>query len=413
MSIPKHLNLDEATASVGRDDHRGTENAMKLRMLAAAGVLVSAAIHLYLWFDVFRHTDVVGPAFMLNAVGGAIIAVLLVTWRHWIPLVLAVGFGAATLGAFIIAATVGLFGVHEHWTGWDGVDGRGVRRSWRSWRPGRSCLQENPLRSGNRLEHPHQATDPRSARALWRPNMLRTVLPPRRTLWWIVAATIMSGLVACVLTSPVNRHCVVGRGNRTDYCGDPTTGRAAAHGRAGSRRLGGCVQLERGDGVASRSRLRRTRDRQPRGGPDHGCRVRRRLPRLADRANRARRPLLRRLGHHQRCRRESKGEGIGLRRRRGARRRGDERLLSGADSVLSRKPEVSSSTSCPIPEHRPVPPISIYARTSSSRTSPTIFPPRGGPPMGIATGRLHGGIRHAVSARGVEDNPIVVLHQQR
>ena len=91
---------------------------MKMRMLAAAAVLVSAAVHLYLWFDVFRHTDVVGPAFMLNAVGGATIAVLLVTWRHWIPLLLAVGFGASTLGAFLIAVSVGLFGVHEHWTGW-------------------------------------------------------------------------------------------------------------------------------------------------------------------------------------------------------------------------------------------------------------------------------------------------------
>ena len=46
---------------------------MKMRMLAAAGVQVSAAVHLYLWFDVFRHTDVVGPAFMLNADGGTMI----------------------------------------------------------------------------------------------------------------------------------------------------------------------------------------------------------------------------------------------------------------------------------------------------------------------------------------------------
>jgi hypothetical protein len=93
---------------------------MKLRILAAAAVLVSAAVHLYLWFDVFRHTHVVGPAFMVNAIGGAVIAVLLVTWRPWIPSLLAVGFGAATLGAFIIAATGGgLFGVHEHWTGWE------------------------------------------------------------------------------------------------------------------------------------------------------------------------------------------------------------------------------------------------------------------------------------------------------
>src|SRR3954466_6948087 len=111
--------LEGCLASVGRDDDRGSENAMKMRMLAAAGVLVSAAVHLYLWFHVFRHADVVGPAFMVNAVGGAVIAVLLVTRRHWIALVLAVGFGVATLGAFIIATTAGLYGVHEHWTGWE------------------------------------------------------------------------------------------------------------------------------------------------------------------------------------------------------------------------------------------------------------------------------------------------------
>jgi hypothetical protein len=107
------------SAPVGRDDHGVTDNAVKLRSLAAAGVAVSAAIHLYLWLDGFRHTDIVGPAFLLNAVGGTIIAVLLVTWRHWIALLLAIGFGASTLGAFIVAATAGLFGVHENWTSWE------------------------------------------------------------------------------------------------------------------------------------------------------------------------------------------------------------------------------------------------------------------------------------------------------
>jgi hypothetical protein len=88
-----------------------------MRILAAAGVLVSAAVHLLLWFDGFREIDVIGPAFMLNAVAGVAIAVLLVLWRHWVPLLLAIGFGASTLGAFVISATVGLFGVHEVWTG--------------------------------------------------------------------------------------------------------------------------------------------------------------------------------------------------------------------------------------------------------------------------------------------------------
>ena len=64
-----------------------------MRMLAAVAVLVSAAVHLKLWFDGVRDEHVVGPAFMLNAVGGAVIAILLVGWRHWVPPLLAVGFG--------------------------------------------------------------------------------------------------------------------------------------------------------------------------------------------------------------------------------------------------------------------------------------------------------------------------------
>jgi hypothetical protein len=145
MNIREHLSADEV--SVGRNDHRAPDNAMKLRMLAAAGVLVSAAVHLYLWFHVFRHAHVVGPAFMLNVVGGIIIVVLLVTWRHWIPLVLAVGFGASTLGAFIIAATVGLYGVHEHWTSWE-VWTAAVSEVVAIVAAGTVLLlQENPLRS--------------------------------------------------------------------------------------------------------------------------------------------------------------------------------------------------------------------------------------------------------------------------
>jgi hypothetical protein len=69
-----------------------------------------------MWFNGVRHQSV-GPAFLMNFAGGVVIAALLVTWRHWAPPLLAVGFGLSTIGAFVIAATVGLFGVHEHWTG--------------------------------------------------------------------------------------------------------------------------------------------------------------------------------------------------------------------------------------------------------------------------------------------------------
>lgn len=86
---------------------------MGLRLVVAVAVLVSAAVHLWLWFDGFRVLDVIGPAFMVNAVAGVVIAVALVVWRHWLPLLAAVGFGAATFGAFLVSTTVGLFGVRE------------------------------------------------------------------------------------------------------------------------------------------------------------------------------------------------------------------------------------------------------------------------------------------------------------
>lgn len=91
---------------------------MLTRLLAAAAVLVSAVIHLELWFDGVRDQDVIGELFMVNAVSGAVIAVLLVVWRNWPPLLLAVGFGATTFGAFVISATWGLFDVNAHWEGW-------------------------------------------------------------------------------------------------------------------------------------------------------------------------------------------------------------------------------------------------------------------------------------------------------
>ena len=90
---------------------------MTVRLITAAAVLVSAYVHLKEWFDGFRHVDVIGPLFIVNGVAGIVIAVLLVTWQHWVPPFLAFGFGASTLGGFVIAATWGLFGDHEKWQG--------------------------------------------------------------------------------------------------------------------------------------------------------------------------------------------------------------------------------------------------------------------------------------------------------
>ena len=94
---------------------RGT--ATVLRVLIAAAVVTSGVVHFLLWRDGMRDVDVVGPAFLVNAVGGVVIGVAVLAWRHWLPLLAAIGFGAATFGAYLMSMTVGFFGIREQvWT---------------------------------------------------------------------------------------------------------------------------------------------------------------------------------------------------------------------------------------------------------------------------------------------------------
>lgn len=89
---------------------------MRTRAIGAVVAVVSALIHLYLWFDGVKDQGVVGALFLVNVLAGLVLAVMLLRWRHWIPLFLLSGFGFSTLGAFLIAATVGLFGIRTGWS---------------------------------------------------------------------------------------------------------------------------------------------------------------------------------------------------------------------------------------------------------------------------------------------------------
>lgn len=88
------------------------------RGLAAAGVLMSADVHLVLYLDGgFSSIPVVGTAFLLNAVGGLVIGLAVLLWRIPVTALLAIAFGVATLTAYYISAIGTLFGVHETWGG--------------------------------------------------------------------------------------------------------------------------------------------------------------------------------------------------------------------------------------------------------------------------------------------------------
>ncbi len=89
---------------------------MTTRLMGASAAVVSAVVHLYLWFDGVKDQGTVGALFVVNVVAGLVIAGLLLRWHHWIPLFLLAGFGASTLGAFLVSASVGLFGIHTGWS---------------------------------------------------------------------------------------------------------------------------------------------------------------------------------------------------------------------------------------------------------------------------------------------------------
>ena len=72
------------------------------RGLAAAGVLLSAVVHLDLWEQGFRDIRTIGPLFLLNVVAGLDIGVVLLVWRCWVPAEVA-DYAAAFFGLLAAA----------------------------------------------------------------------------------------------------------------------------------------------------------------------------------------------------------------------------------------------------------------------------------------------------------------------
>ncbi len=82
-----------------------------LRVVVAAALLGSAGVHYFLWTQ--GYSGIIGPLFLLNAIAGLVIAIGVLFWRHWLPALLAAGFGVATLVPYVLAATVGFLGQHD------------------------------------------------------------------------------------------------------------------------------------------------------------------------------------------------------------------------------------------------------------------------------------------------------------
>jgi hypothetical protein len=83
------------------------------RGLSAALLLAVGGSHLLLWFVGYGAIPWIGVSFLINAVGGLLLAAAMIAVRpRHLPITAALGslFIAGTLGALTLALTVGLFG---------------------------------------------------------------------------------------------------------------------------------------------------------------------------------------------------------------------------------------------------------------------------------------------------------------
>lgn len=89
-----------------------------LRIVTAAGVLLSASVHQVLYAQGYSDISVIGPLFLVNAVSGLVLGLSMLIWRHWLPAFLSAAFGAVTAAAYWVSVVYGLFGVKEVTGGW-------------------------------------------------------------------------------------------------------------------------------------------------------------------------------------------------------------------------------------------------------------------------------------------------------
>ena len=87
-----------------------------MTILSAIFLFATGAIHLFLRF--YGVGGILGIAFILNAIAGIVLGVAMLVLRGrllQLATVLSLLFLIATLGALLLALTVGLFGIHETW----------------------------------------------------------------------------------------------------------------------------------------------------------------------------------------------------------------------------------------------------------------------------------------------------------
>jgi hypothetical protein len=81
--------------------------------MAAALLVVSAVLHLDLWSSGYRSIPTIGWLFLAQGIATPIIALVLLLTRWLVAVIIALATMVGTLGGFILATTVGLFGFRD------------------------------------------------------------------------------------------------------------------------------------------------------------------------------------------------------------------------------------------------------------------------------------------------------------
>jgi VanZ family protein len=85
-------------------------------LAGAAGLLVTSYIHWHLWHDDgYRHIPTIGWLFLLQAISGVVIVLLILAFRELWTAVIAAGFVASTLVGFLLSVTRGFLGFRDSW----------------------------------------------------------------------------------------------------------------------------------------------------------------------------------------------------------------------------------------------------------------------------------------------------------
>jgi hypothetical protein len=89
-----------------------------MRVAAVLAIWTAGAVHLWLYaHDDYSAIHVIGTLFLLNGIAAALIGVALFVSASLLVTLGGIGYAVATLIAFVVSATEGLFGWKEVWSG--------------------------------------------------------------------------------------------------------------------------------------------------------------------------------------------------------------------------------------------------------------------------------------------------------